>query len=131
YQDLTAQPVTPSPAREGRKWVVDDVDIVSCLRYFRDGKLTIRQWLDSHRGVEERAFFSRDDPWPLAAAYAMDAREVMRGIFGKAHRRRPLAAGVTPAAMTPSDNVSRGSHRAGKQTQLRHRAGAANLNSRP
>jgi predicted ATP-grasp superfamily ATP-dependent carboligase len=55
YSDLTGQWVIPSPAREGRKWIVEDLDAVSTHRYCREGSLTIKQWFASLRGIEEAA----------------------------------------------------------------------------
>jgi D-aspartate ligase len=80
YQDLTGQPVLPASAPEGRRWMVEDVDLISALRYWRDRKLTIRQWVNSLRGIKEMAFVAADDPLPLAAAYLMDVRRALRGI---------------------------------------------------
>ena len=64
YLDLTGQQVVPGTAREGRKWVVEDQDLVSCLRYHREGNLTFKQWVDSFRGVEEAGFYASDDLYP-------------------------------------------------------------------
>jgi D-aspartate ligase len=64
YLDLTGQPVIPGAAREGRKWFVEDQDLISCLRYRRQGKLTVKQWVNSFRGVEEAAFYASDDLYP-------------------------------------------------------------------
>ena len=65
YMDLTGQQVVPSTAREGRKWIVEDLDAVSTYRYFREGSLTIKQWFNSLSGIEEAAFFSWRDPLPF------------------------------------------------------------------
>ena len=64
YLDLTGQEVIAGLAREGRKWVVEDQDLVSCLRYHRDGNLTFKQWLESFQGVEEAGFYASDDLYP-------------------------------------------------------------------
>lgn len=64
YLDLTGQEVIPGTAREGRKWVVEDQDLVSCLRYHRDGNLTFKQWVDSFHGLEEAGFYASDDLYP-------------------------------------------------------------------
>ena len=64
YLDLTGQPVTPGAPREGRKWLVEDQDLISCLRYHREGTLTFKQWIDSFRGVQETAFYASDDLYP-------------------------------------------------------------------
>jgi predicted ATP-grasp superfamily ATP-dependent carboligase len=74
YLDLTGQPVPPSRAREGRKWVVENLDVAASRRYARDGRLTLRQWLGSFRGVDEAAWLALDDPLPfvmMAAQFAL------------------------------------------------------------
>jgi predicted ATP-grasp superfamily ATP-dependent carboligase len=67
YLDLTGQPVKRGAVREGRKWIVEQSDLLSSLRYGRLGKLTPSQWVGSLDGIEEGAWFARDDPLPLAA----------------------------------------------------------------
>lgn len=67
YRDLTGQPVPAQAASEGRKWLVEDQDLESCLRYRQDGKLELRQWLASLRGVREGAWFAHDDLRPFLA----------------------------------------------------------------
>jgi D-aspartate ligase len=66
YLDLTGQRVPPARSVEGRKWMVEDGDILSALQYRRDGKLTIRDWAGSLKGVQETSYFARDDPAPFA-----------------------------------------------------------------
>ncbi|MFL6437849.1 MAG: hypothetical protein ACJ71Q_09735 [Terriglobales bacterium] len=65
YLDLTGRPVPCSASREGRKWLVEDADIGSSLRYRKDGKLTVAQWLKSLTGIQEAAYFARDDIRPF------------------------------------------------------------------
>lgn len=65
YLDLTGQPVPSDETVEGRKWM-DEHDFASSWRYFRDGKLTPRQWAASLRGVKETIYVARDDLAPLA-----------------------------------------------------------------
>lgn len=66
YMDLTGQdsinPITP---REGRRWVIEDYDIISSLHYHWEGTLGVRDWLRSFKGVEEGAWFSWKDPLPF------------------------------------------------------------------
>jgi predicted ATP-grasp superfamily ATP-dependent carboligase len=66
YQDMSGQPVVPSTTVPGRKWIVEDRDWVSALRYLRDGNLTLWGWRASLRGIKEMSFFAKDDPWPVA-----------------------------------------------------------------
>jgi D-aspartate ligase len=78
YLDLTGQAVPISGASEGRKWMVEDFDIVSSLGYRRRGALTFGQWLASLRGIRETAYLAWDDPVPVFAACAVDARTMLR-----------------------------------------------------
>ena len=95
YLDLTGQQVEMAGAREGRKWLVESHDTISSLRYLRDGRLTLTSWLRSFRGVDERAWFARDDPLPFAV---MGLRFLARGprklsqALGRRGRGRPLGA---------------------------------------
>ena len=61
YLDLTGQPVSQAPVSEGRKWMVEDFDLVSSVRYILDGSLRPQDWFQSLRGIDESAFFAKDD----------------------------------------------------------------------
>jgi D-aspartate ligase len=74
YQDMTGQPVLASGTHEGRKWIVEDCDWVSALRYCRDGRLTLKGWRRSLQGINETSYFAKDDLWPVAGAVAADVR---------------------------------------------------------
>ncbi len=87
YQDMTGQPVFPSLTPEGRKWIVEDVDLVSSIRYYRDGKFTLRQWINSFRAIQETTFLSCDDPWPIVGACLLDAKHALTGALGVRRRR--------------------------------------------
>ena len=91
YLDLTGQTIPRVAPRYGRKWMVEDTDLVSSIRYYRDGDLTARDWLKSFRGVEETAFLSVRDPLPAAAVLLSDTQELVarisRAIGG--HPARP------------------------------------------
>jgi D-aspartate ligase len=65
YLDLTGQEVVQSPVKEGRKWLAEPFDVVSSLRYFRDGKLKLTDWAGSFSGVEEAQWFAPDDMGPF------------------------------------------------------------------
>lgn len=67
YLDLTGQPVRFGVPREGRKWVVEQSDLMGSLQYAHLGQLTLAEWARSLRGVEEGAWFALDDPMPFAA----------------------------------------------------------------
>ena len=68
YLDLTHGEVRVGSARDGRRWVKEDSDLVA-FRYYRDAEgLTLRAWIRSLWGVEEGATLSRDDPLPFVVA---------------------------------------------------------------
>ncbi len=65
YLDLTGQPVPKAEPIEGRKWMVEGGDLDSAIQYRRDGKLSIRDWVTSLKGVQETSYFARDDLAPF------------------------------------------------------------------
>ncbi len=65
YLDLTGQPVPHAPPRAGRKWLVENYDLVSSAKLRRERRLTFRKWCRSFRDVEEAAWFARDDLAPF------------------------------------------------------------------
>lgn len=87
YQDMTGQPVTPSLTPEGRKWIVEDVDLFSSIRYYRDGKFSLRQWIESFRAIQETTFLSRDDPRPMLGACLLDGGRALCAMLGARRRR--------------------------------------------
>jgi len=90
YQDMTGQQVLPAVTQEGRKWIVEDRDWLSALRYCRDGNLTLRGWRESLRGVRETSFISWDDPKPILGVFVMVAHAAWKGFK---RFRRPTRAG--------------------------------------
>jgi len=88
YQDMTEQPVLPATAVEGRKWIVEDCDWLSAVRYYRDGNLTLRGWRNSLRGVEEASYFTKDDLWPVAGATVTFLLDRFRGLRRRLNRYR-------------------------------------------
>jgi predicted ATP-grasp superfamily ATP-dependent carboligase len=65
YLDLTGQPVPAAPVSEGRKWVVENNDLLAFRQYRKDKKITFWKWIRSFRGVQEGAWFAWDDPVPF------------------------------------------------------------------
>jgi D-aspartate ligase len=78
YLHMTGQPIGAGHALPGRKWMVEDLDLASAFRYWRDGNLTVHEWLRSLRGVQESAFFAADDPGPLLLRCVNNFRELRR-----------------------------------------------------
>jgi predicted ATP-grasp superfamily ATP-dependent carboligase len=87
YLDLTGQHVPKGWIIEGRKWLVEDGDISSCIQYFCDKKLTPRQWIKSYRGVKEGAWFSWVDPVPFVMIIPRIAREAVRRLIKPLFRK--------------------------------------------
>ncbi len=65
YLSLTNQPVPETAIHEGRKWLVENQDLSSCLVYRRDGKLTFGEFVGSFKGVKEATWFATDDMKPF------------------------------------------------------------------
>ena len=65
YLDLTGQERMEMTPREGRRWWIEDYDLISTVHYLREGSLTIREWLGSFGGVEEGAWFHWRDWRPF------------------------------------------------------------------
>ena len=79
YCDLTNQDFEAAPAAEGRRWVVENLDVRSAAVYMRRGELGLWAWLRSYRGVAEAAWWASDDPrpfWEMVAKFV--ARDVLR-----------------------------------------------------
>lgn len=67
YLDLTGEEIAPGAPIPDRKWLIENLDLASSLTYVRNGELRPADWLRSFRGVQETAWFARDDPAPFAA----------------------------------------------------------------
>lgn len=89
YLDLTGQPLSPGRTPDGRKWMVEDFDLVASLLYRREGMLTVREWVRSLEGIQESAFFALDDPLPVLLMLRADAGELLR-------RAKPCSNPVLP-----------------------------------
>jgi D-aspartate ligase len=65
YLDFTGQKQPSVESREGRRWLIEDFDLISSYHYHREGTLGFWSWIRSFRGVEEAAWFSWRDPAPF------------------------------------------------------------------
>lgn len=95
YRDMTGQPVVPASTVEGRKWIVEDCDWISALRYCRDGRLTLGAWRASLRGIEETSYIAKDDAWPIAGAVIMNLRRAV------GRNRFPTRSSGVPRSVNP------------------------------
>jgi predicted ATP-grasp superfamily ATP-dependent carboligase len=84
YLDLTGQAVATSEMVDGRRFLVENYDPIGALGYWRSGELGLKSWLTSLRGVDEAAWFARDDLRPfglmcLRMSWRMVSRPLHRG----------------------------------------------------
>jgi D-aspartate ligase len=73
YLDMTGRPIPDTVAADGRKWIVEDHDLRSSFFYHRSGRLSIADWIRSLRGINETAYFARDDMRPFGAMLLRNA----------------------------------------------------------
>ena len=108
YLDLTGQPVRPGRVIEGRKWVVENFDVIASPTYIRDGSFTFRSWLGSYIGVQEAAWFALRDMRPFLA---MGSRSIRAALGSLRHRSEGLGAaeGSSRTASTRVTDTSDGS----------------------
>jgi predicted ATP-grasp superfamily ATP-dependent carboligase len=86
YMDLTGQEVYPVVPREGRRWVIEDFDIISSFHYYQEGTLGVTEWLRSFRRLEEGAWFNWKDPLPFLI---MCARLLKRALLWVLKKLQP------------------------------------------
>ncbi len=70
YLDLTGQRIEFSRVEEGRKWFVEDKDLLSSFRYFKCGHLNFKEWLKSFDNVNEAGYFAADDLKPFLTMWS-------------------------------------------------------------
>lgn len=93
YLDMTGAEVPATTPQNGRRWVVDPMDLASSLVYRRRGDITVLSWLRSFRGVREAAWFALDDPLPFLALWLRLLIDWLpRRIIARRRRRTGSAA---------------------------------------
>jgi predicted ATP-grasp superfamily ATP-dependent carboligase len=105
YLDMTGQPIGPAQAAEGRKWIVEDFDLVSALRSWKANTLKLKEWVGSLRGVQEAACFAWDDPLPFLMMGLADCCELYqwnrtRKLARKAAPLKQMDSSSSPAILT-------------------------------
>ena len=65
YLDLTGQEVPHGEQVSGRRFLVENYDPIAAVSYWRTGELDVRTWAASLRGIDEMAWFARDDLVPF------------------------------------------------------------------
>ncbi|MDF0665654.1 MAG: hypothetical protein P0119_06205 [Nitrospira sp.] len=69
YLDLTGQKPPLIIPRDGRRWLIEDYDLISSLHYYQEGSLRLGDWIRSFRGVEEAAWFDWKDLLPFSKMF--------------------------------------------------------------
>ena len=106
YLDMTGQDVPRAGSCDGRRWIVEPLDLVSSHRYWRDGQLSPAAWLRSLLGVREGAWLAKDDPLPaLAAAASMTNRASRRLLAWNETTRVPFSRGRVSGSAAASRPV--------------------------
>jgi D-aspartate ligase len=93
YLDLTGQAIRAEPACEGRKWLVENLDLITLSDHLKQRKLTFGQWSRSLRGVRETAWFDWSD---LSPFWAM-CLSVVRSYWSERFKRRPRRSDLAQA----------------------------------
>lgn len=94
YLSLTNQPLEHEVVpREGRRWIIEDMDAISALDNRREGLLTYWQWIKSMRRVEEAMFFDIRDPMPFLLALKRFLRKFL--LWNRKKLRRLLGRSVS------------------------------------
>jgi D-aspartate ligase len=104
YLDLTGQADTVGqamPEQAPRRFLVENYDPIGALGYWRRGDLSVTSWLRSLRGIDETAWFARDDLRPFGL---MCLRMGWRLVSRPAGRLRRPAGGTAalPRSAPPS-----------------------------
>jgi D-aspartate ligase len=81
YLHFTGQTVPASHICTGRKWILEDADLVSCIHYYRDGVLTLQDWLRNYRGIDECAWYASDDMRPFLRTCSTFSVRPFRKLF--------------------------------------------------
>ncbi|HEX5996404.1 MAG TPA: hypothetical protein VFY84_14780 [Jiangellales bacterium] len=89
HLDLTGRPIPPGGAAAERRFLVENYDTLAALGYLHRGELTVRSWLGTLRGVDETAWFARDDLTPFGLMCLRMAWRVVERPFGQ--RKAPGA----------------------------------------
>ncbi len=86
YLHSTDQPIPASSAYAGRKWIVEDEDLISCIQYYRDGALTLSDWFADYSGIQECAWFAADDIKPFLRMCSLFSARPFRKILREGKR---------------------------------------------
>jgi D-aspartate ligase len=99
YLDMTGQSVPVDEPDEGRRWMVENMDLISSIKYHRDGVLSARDWLHSLRDIHETAWIAKDDVAPFLRLLLLSSLQAARALLGRRRSALALALAVPWSAM--------------------------------
>ena len=83
YLDMTQDLPEPLLPRLGRKWMIEDADLIIAPKYIKENRLTYKEWFSSYKGLEEVAFFSIRDWRPWLFIYGKRMEQVFYSLRNK------------------------------------------------
>ncbi len=99
YLDQTGHSLARTRVKEGRRWAVEDYDLVTGLEYVREGSLSLRSWLNSLRSVDEFGFLSMDDALPTLFMLRDDLAELIGLLRNRKRPVQPFENNAGPGSM--------------------------------
>lgn len=108
YLDLTDQPIPLGTQVNERAFLVENYDPISALTHIRKGELALSSWLASLRGVDETAWFARDDLRPFGLMCVRMGWRLVSRRFATNLRHEP-SAGIRYRAGRAAPGPGRGS----------------------
>lgn len=102
YLNMTGQSVQAASSREGRKWVVENFDLISSAHYSRDGSISPRDWLRSYQGIEEASWFAMDDMKPFFGMWWRSLQHLAGEAIGSAKQGHPQPSSPPLRIVQPS-----------------------------
>jgi len=104
YCDAVGYPLPKARQQRytGIKWIFWRRDIAAALRSWRNGELTLRQWLRSWRGRKTCAVFSWSDPLPFLADLVRTARRAAAVLRRHRVSKEPPGLEYSSAGKSPN-----------------------------
>lgn len=96
WASLTGEePLPQMPSqREGVKWMDEINDLRSAWKHYRDGELTVLEWLDSYRGELHFGHYRRGDTAPFYAMLRTCLLSIMKEVLRPVYRLIKRAIGA-------------------------------------